>query len=199
MNRKFLVFLIAFNLIALPAIFLAGRSRAVRAQKAPGADEFPDYGRMPAFRLTERSGAAVTEKDLEGSLWVADFIFTSCPNQCPMMTQKFSLLQKTLPPDVGLVSFSVDPKNDTPEKLKVYAEGHAQEGKRWLFLTGEKEEIVKILEALHLGNGDDPNMHSLRFVLLGPDRHILGYYNSEDSETLEKLKNDIAKWKAQNG
>ena len=199
MNKKFLIFLAVFNLIALPLIFFANRSRALTVKTAGGPEEFPDYGAMPAFRLVERDGSAVTEKDLKGSLWVADFIFTSCPNQCPMMTAKFSLLQKTLPADVGLISFSVDPETDTPEKLRAYAEGHAAAGKQWLFLTGDKAEITKILAALHLGNGQDRNMHSLRFVLLNPDLHILGYYNSEDSGALEQLKHDIDRWKTQHG
>ena len=110
------------------------------------------------------------------------------------MTAKFALLQKTLPPDVRLVSFSVDPENDTPEKLRAYASAAGADEKKWLFLTGQKTEIVRVLSALHLGNGDDPGMHSLRFVLLGPELQILGYYNSEDSGALAQLKHDIDQW-----
>lgn len=194
LRKNFVLFLIVANLLLLPLIFCANRARVLHFKNNAPAETLPEYGRMPAFRLTERSGKTVTEKDMKGGLWVADFIFTSCPNQCPMMTSKFSLLQKILPENVRLASFSVDPGNDTPEKLSAYAAGHGAQEKKWLFLTGEKTEIQRILSALHLGNGEDPNMHSLRFVLLGPELQILGYYNSEDSGALGQLKQDIGLW-----
>ena len=160
------------------------------------AEASPDYGRLPTFQLTERGGKTVTNEQLEGSFWVANFIFTACPNQCPLMTAKFSLLQKTLPQNVRLVSFTVDPETDSPEKLSAYASGYRADSERWLFLTGKKSEIQRVLSGLNLGNGDDPNMHSLRFVLLGPKSQVLGYYNSEDSEALGQLNRDIKKWTA---
>ena len=194
-RRNLVLLLIGINLIALPWVYFAKRARALHFQGTSSRGDLPDYGRMPAFRLTESDGRLVTDTAMKGSLWITDFIFTSCPNQCPLMTAKFALLQKTLPAGIRLASFSVDPEHDTPEKLRAYAETHRTDKEKWFFLTGDKQEINKILSALHLGNGEDPNMHSLRFVLLGPDLQILGYYNSEDSEALGQLKNDIQRWR----
>ena len=194
LRKNFILLLIGINLIGLPWIFFANREKTLDFKSASSGKDLPDYGGMPAFRLTERNGNIVTDGTMKGSLWLADFVFTACPNQCPMMTAKFSLLQKTLPVNVRLASFSVDPENDTPEKLRAYAESHGADPKKWLFLTGEKAEITRILSALHLGNGEDPNMHSLRFVLLSPELRVLGYYNTEDSEALGQLKRDIQKW-----
>ena len=121
------------------------------------------------------------------------FYVRTLPNQCPMMSAKFSLLQKSLPHSIQLASFSVDPQNDTPEKLSAYAKNYGADETRWFFLTGQKATIDRILSALHLGNGSDPNLHSLRFILLDEKLRVRGYYNSEDSEALEQLKRDIQK------
>src|SRR6476469_8003609 len=68
-----------------------------------------DYGAVPEFSLTERSGRTITLKNLTGKVWIADFIFTSCAGTCPAMSAQMRALQDTLPADIGLVSFTVDP------------------------------------------------------------------------------------------
>ena len=191
MRKKFLWFLIGINLIALPFIFFLKRAHFLYLNGHSSKAALPVYAEMPVFELTERSGKKITDHEMRGKPWIADFIYTECPNQCPTMSAKFSMLQKSLPSYMRLVSFSVDPARDTPEKLQHYAEHYHADKARWLFLTGEKTEIGRILLALHLGNGGDPNLHSLRFVLLDEKLSVRGYYNSEDSEALGQLKTDI--------
>ena len=82
---------------------------------------------VPEFRLTERAGTQLTQADLRGKVWIADFIFTRCPDVCPALTSRMRDLQKTLAAakaDVTLVSISVDPGHDTPEVLRDYAVTH---------------------------------------------------------------------------
>ncbi|MBI4358078.1 MAG: SCO family protein [Candidatus Omnitrophica bacterium] len=168
-------------------------------------EELPHYGQVPDFVFQEQNGNAFGFRDLEGNVWIADFIFTRCQGMCPMLTGKMALLQEALEdPNVKLVSFSVDPKHDTPKVLKDYALRHgAQEGK-WFFLTGDETAMRNfIIDGFSLGvaqatpedlaQGAEPVMHSNRFVLVDPEGKIRGYYDSSDSQKMEQLIQDALK------
>ena len=80
------------------------------------------YGTVPGFQLTNQNGQPFGSAQLSGKIWIADFIYTTCPGPCPMISGRMSELQKPLDKtDVHLVSFSVDPERDTPEVLRGYA------------------------------------------------------------------------------
>src|SRR5262245_52593418 len=80
------------------------------------AKPLPIFGEVPDFHLTDQTGKSVAKADLQGSVWIADFIYTGCSAACPMMTLRFSGLSKGLGPGVRLVSFTVDPETDTPAR-----------------------------------------------------------------------------------
>ncbi len=168
-------------LVAIPSLFFF----------TPAKNEsLAIYGTVADFSLTERNGQAVSLNDLKGKIWVADFIFTSCAGQCPMMSRQMSQLQKKLPPTIPLVSFTVDPTRDTPEILSGYAKTyHAQEG-HWFFLTGDKETLNRLTTSFYMNTLEDPNMHSLRFVLVDGKAQIRGYYDGTDESAIQKLMND---------
>jgi len=161
------------------------------------------YGTVPEFSLVERSGKATTLADLRGSIWIADFIYTTCQDTCPMQTAEMAQLQEQWKDRVGLklVSFSVDPEKDTTAVLSRYADRYKADAQRWLFLTGAKEEISRIvqegfrLSAVALpgdGNVGSVIMHSPRFVLIDKQAEIRGYYDSRDPQAMQRLKNDVA-------
>src|SRR5215217_5286728 len=80
------------------------------------------YGTVPTFQLTNQNGQPFGSGQLAGKIWIADFIYTTCPGPCPMISGRMSELQKPLAKsDVHLVSFSVDPVKDTPAVLRDYA------------------------------------------------------------------------------
>jgi protein SCO1 len=160
------------------------------------------YGSVPQFSLVERSGKAITLADLRGSIWIADFIYTTCQDTCPMQTAEMAQLQKEWKDREGLklVSFSVDPEKDTTAVLSRYADRYKADGQRWLFLTGAKEEISRLvqagfrLSAVALpgdGNVGSVIMHSPRFVLIDKQAEIRGYYDSRDPQALQRLKADV--------
>jgi len=102
---------------------------------------------LPDFSLTSHTGETITKQDLIGRPWVAAFIFTSCLGTCPALSSKMELLQDELrDTDVRLISFTVDPENDTPEVLAKYAKSFNAEPDRWLFLTGSEKEIFSLIE-----------------------------------------------------
>lgn len=169
------------------------------ADAVPAAAELADYGAVPDVQLTERSGKPMRLSALRGKVWVANFIFTRCAGSCLVMSSKMERLQDSISRhgDVMLVSFTVDPDNDTPGRLSSYAQGyHAREGK-WLFLTGGRDQMQGLArDAFHLGlqEGTDPKepiIHSKRFVLIDRTGHIRGYYSSEDTSAHAKMMADL--------
>ncbi|MCG8459908.1 MAG: SCO family protein, partial [Holophagales bacterium] len=140
--RRLLLLLWIF-LGAMAVLAVAWRSS--RLSDARSAASLPVVKEAPAFSLQNRDGSTVDLARLEGKPWVADFIFTSCPGICPMLTEKMSQLAAELPADeVQLVSFSVDPETDTPEVLQEYAQKR-DAGDNWLFLTGPTEEMYSVV------------------------------------------------------
>ncbi|MEO5928773.1 MAG: SCO family protein [Candidatus Kapaibacterium sp.] len=162
-------------------------------------DLLADFGPVPNAALTERSGKPLALGSLKGKIWVASFIFTKCGGSCPAMSLKMRDLQTSLDKagDVKLVTFTVDPDNDTPQRLNEYAKVYDAKPDRWLFLTGQKaqmQDLAKNSFHLTVEEGTDPNepiIHSKRFVLVDQEGHIRGYYNSEEDEAKQKLLTDI--------
>ena len=160
----------------------------------------PVLGVIPPFSLTERAGTPLTGLDLAGHVWIADFIFTRCPDFCPALTVRMAGLQKALPAGgdpVRLVSFSVDPAHDRPEVLRDYA-ARAGAGESWLFATGARDELATLLrDGFKLAFADDgppasPITHSDRFVLVDRALRIRGYYHGTDPDDVARLARDAA-------
>ena len=157
-----------------------------------------NLGNIPEFELIERSGRIVTRAELDGQVWVADFIFTNCGGTCPMMTYQMTKLDKALPSAVRLVSFTVDPTRDNPEVLSQYAIKNDVESDRWLFLTGERDSLYRLAqEGFHLAVDDtmgtpiEPITHSSRFTLIDEAGNIRNYYDGTSLETIERIIDDV--------
>ncbi len=152
------------------------------------------YGQVRDFHLTNSDGQFITLKNLQGKVWVADFFFTTCGNLCPMMSGHMSRLQELFKPypDVRLVSFSVNPENDTPQALKAYAQKFHADTHRWIFLTGSRDDITKVaVNSFKLGDIREPIFHSSYFVLVDRQGKIRGYYDSTDSKNIERIIKDV--------
>jgi len=155
---------------------------------------------LGSFRMTERSGRAVTEADLAGDVWVAAFVFTRCPSSCPRISAVMKGLQGPLgDAGVKLVSISVDPEYDTPAVLTRYARGLGAGPDRWWFLTGREAEIHDlILKRFHISVSrndrviDDPSIeavtHSNRLVLVDRGNKVVGVFESDDPSAVRELK-----------
>ena len=155
------------------------------------------YGTVPAFELVNQNGQPFGSAQLAGKIWIADFIYTTCPGPCPMISSRMSELQKPLEKtDVHLVSFSVDPEKDTPQVLRGYADKLQADPGRWDFLTGPKSAIYKLSHdgfklAVSDGGGEQGiPVHSTRMVLV--DRHgdIRGYFDATEADAITKVVAD---------
>src|SRR6266850_6885603 len=115
----------------------------------------PVYGQIPGFALTDETGRPFDKKSLDGKIWVADFIFTTCTGPCPRMSSLMRQVQQASSgmPEVRLVSFTVDPERDTPAALAEYATRYHARPDRWRFLTGPRESLDRLMRNdFKLGN-----------------------------------------------
>jgi protein SCO1/2 len=152
----------------IPVLFLAS---------CAGPKPLPILGQVPPFQLTAQTGQPFDSQSLDGHIWVANFIYTTCAGPCPMMSSQMRHVQSSTTPHISLVSFTVDPQRDTPPVLAAYARHFTADPARWHFLTGEPSRLTALgLNAFKLNNVDGSLTHSTRFVLVDGARRIRGYY-----------------------
>jgi protein SCO1/2 len=160
-----------------------------------------ELGELPAFSLTDQHGRPFGRDELRGKVWVADFVFTSCSDACPRLTQRMRWLQDRLDPTgrVGLLSISVDPDRDTPQKLRDYGQLYGARDEQWKFLTGAPTEVERtVIKGFKVAMAKVPLdekvespdelraqafdiMHGDRLVLVDQRSHIRGYYVADDA------------------
>ena len=160
--------------------------------------ELKVYGQVPEFQLISQTGQMFDRKQLDGKIWVADFIYTHCPGPCPRMSSQLRRVQTAVAelPDVRLVSFSVDPEHDSPSVLAEYARRYQAVPGRWFFLTGDSKTLDTLdRHAFMLGNLDGSMQHSTRFVLVDRQGRIRGYYGTSEDDPTARLIADI-RWLA---
>ncbi|HLR69536.1 SCO family protein [Virgibacillus alimentarius] len=153
------------------------------------------------FEFTTQDEKKLSNKDLEGEWWVADFVFTNCTTVCLPMTSNMSILQDKLKEedlDVQLVSFSVDPEHDTPEVLRDYAKEYEADLDNWTFLTGYDFQTIKELSIKSFRSllaepqpGDDQVTHGTNFFLINPEGEIVKKYDGVDKKEIETIVEDL--------
>lgn len=161
--------------------------------------ELPVIAPVPDFSLTERSGEIVSRKDLLGTVWVADFIFTRCAGPCPKISAKFRAMHRDFADRGGVkfVSICLDPKNDTPRALGDYAKRFGADTDRWWFLTGENEKDVHelvgkgFLQSVVPAAGDQPLMHSTYVLVIDAKGQIRSAHDGLLTSTRDRVMADI--------
>jgi protein SCO1/2 len=171
------------------------------AKPAASADD--DFGPVADFSLTERGGRTVRLDDLRDKVWVAGFVFTRCTGPCSQVSGSMARLQKDLAgqKDVVLITFTVDPQHDNAEVLKKYAAGYGADPDRWLFLTGERDAVYRLIRTsfmLGVESASEPNKdpgnavtHSTKLALVDRKGHIRGYFDGTDSVDVERLERKV--------
>ena len=178
--------------------------------------------KVPEFSFTDQNGNTITNKDYEGKVYLVEFFFTTCPTICPRMSKNLVQIQNNFQgyEEFGVASFTINPDNDTPEVLKVYAENYGITNPNWHLMTGDVNEIYKLAnEGFNLYTAADEDAaggfeHSGNFALIDKNGFIRSrrdafgnamiYYNGiiseeerydEDGieEEISILKEDIVK------
>ncbi|HTO97964.1 MAG TPA: SCO family protein [Myxococcales bacterium] len=185
--------------VAFAALVLAIPMAVLLFQKS-ARPELPMLGDLPAFSLVAEDGKPFAKDDLLGRVWIADFVFTSCADACPRLQGKMRRIQDRLIPleqggGIGLLSISVDPERDTPEKLRQYGEIFGARPGLWRSLTGDQKEVERtVVRGFHTAmakvprENADPHleafdiMHGERLVLVDRLGRIRGYYDADDPD-----------------
>jgi len=185
---------------ALMVLFLFGYP-IIRSYNRSLPDALPVYGQLPQFQFTDENGKAFGSYDLQGKVYVANFIFTSCQTSCPILLKKIQTVQHRMRGVIdraAIVSITVDPGTDTPEVLFQKAREMKANANVWRFLTAPLEDTKKLLVGgfkVPMGDKAIANnimdvAHSNKLVLVDQDGKIRGYYSIE-GDGINKLMIDI--------
>lgn len=176
---------------------------------ADAGEEFFADKLIPRFELVNQDGETVTQEIFEDQVVICDFMFTHCPTICPMMNAVMADLADRLS-DTGVqfVSFSVDPENDTPERLREYAGLLGADTDRWTFLTGDFAIVEGIVEGalkfdlstnpgqkVQLPDGSEMDfvIHPAHLVLVRPGRDVVNIYRYDEPDAIDRLE-ERARW-----
>jgi len=168
----------------------------------------PVLGRIAPFTLVGETGRALSSADLGGKVWVADFVFLGCTESCPLLTTRMSHIETLLqeeatrrgnPLPVRLVTFTVDPVNDTPDRLAAYATRWHADPAVWTFATGSLDDVQHVVAdgfkiafgKVDNGAGAFEMMHGNYFVVVDGEMKIRGYYSSDRPEEMSNLARDV--------
>jgi len=162
-----------------------------------GIDKDTVYHTIPYWNFTNQEGDRVGSEFLQGKVYIADFFFSHCPTICPVMLESLRKVQAELKDqEIEIVSYTVDPKNDTPERLKAYTKSNKIDVSNWNFVTGNQKDIYELgVNSYFLPNQEDalaPGgfLHSEKIVLLDRQARIRGWYDGTDEVQVNQLIKD---------
>jgi protein SCO1 len=156
---------------------------------------------IPAFSFTDQNGKSVTDREVKGKIYVADFFFSRCTSICPKMTNNMKKIAEAFTNDneVVLLSHSVTPDHDSVAALKKYAENNSITQPNWHLLTGDKEKIYTIArkgyfadERLGFSADTTEFLHTENFILVDKNGRIRGVYNGTLEVEVDNLVRHIS-------
>ena len=166
------------------------------------------YHTVGDWAFYRQDSALVTEDMLQGTPYVADFFFTSCPTICPQVTQNMLRLRERLGakhPDLKLVSFTVDPRRDSVGHLRNYSRNLGiEDAEEWWFLTGAKADLYAIADdyfSVAMETPDAPGGfdHSGRLLFVDERGRVRAFANGTDAEDVDHLISDIDHYLSSDG
>ncbi len=153
----------------------------------------PVLRQVPSFSLVAADGRPFGSEDLRGHVYVASFFFTRCPSICPTLMKGMATLQRRFRDEaldsIRLVSISVDPDHDTPERLRAASSGYGVDSSRWVLLTGPRERVHELavdgfqvaLGAPEAADGGILDIaHTARLLLVDGNGALRGIYDSDE-------------------
>jgi protein SCO1/2 len=144
----------------------------------------PVLGTVPPFSLTDQAGRPFGTAELQGKVWVANFIFTACHGSCPVLSQKMAEVKRRarrLGPDFHLVSMTVDPERDTPARLAEYGQRYGADPQKWSFLTGPVAAVQSaVVDGFKVGMGKQPRAGAPEAGASPPDAQVAGATLDDD-------------------
>jgi protein SCO1/2 len=169
----------------------------------------PTYGnpghKVGSFSFLNQDGKTITEKDLDGKIYVVEYFFTTCEGICPIMNENMVAVNNAFKNDndFAILSHSVDPEVDTVAQMKKYSFKFDADPARWMFLTGNKDSLYKMAVDDYLIPVADSTVekispefiHTQKFVLVDKEKNVRGFYDGTNKASVKKLIADIVELK----
>ena len=156
------------------------------------------YHKIPAFEFTNQEGKLISEKNVEGKIYIANFFFATCKTVCPAMNEQVHRVQEAFKDvkDIYFLSFTVDPENDSVEALAAYAKNMHADNSKWWFLTGNKDSIYTLaregfLVPASMGSGARDFFHSQDLILIDKEKRMRGLYDGTEITEVDTLIDEI--------
>lgn len=197
MKKKKIIFLSGFFILLFLGFYFA------LGQFIPGFGEtsLPVLSYVPAFSFSNQEGQKVTDKDLAGKVYVAEYFFTTCRGICPKLNSNVKDLAKDLAGegDFRILSYTVDPETDSVGRMKKYADSLGADPQKWFFLTGRKDSLYHLARSGYLL--DDPKnnainineqfLHTQFLALVDKGGRVRKIYDGLKKDELTDLEKDI--------
>lgn len=197
----------ARSFLVLPFFLLLACSQPAKKEALPilgepvlvGEDTV--YPSIRDFRFVDQDSNIITNASFKNKIYVADFIFLSCPSICPKMNETMLRVYQQFAADTSILflSHTIDPVNDSIPRLKQFAEGIGVSGRKWHFVTGNMDSIYNIAEQSYFATAYKDStapggfVHSGGLLLIDRKRHIRGVYDGTDSSETTRLVEDLNK------
>ena len=156
------------------------------------------------FAFTNQDGNQVTEKDMAGKVYVAEYFFTSCKGICPDMNNNMRIVYDELKDekDFYILSHTSDPETDSVPQMKHYADSMKVDTKKWIFLTGRKDSLYNAARvsytvddpANNLVNIDDQFIHSQFWALVDRNGDVRKIYDGLKEKEVRQMIKDARIW-----
>ena len=197
MKKKKVLFLLGFFVLLFVGFYFA------LGQIIPGFGEpvLPVLSNVPPFSFNDQEGKPVTDKDLAGKVYVAEYFFTTCRGICPKLNTNIKDIARDFAAESNfrILSYTVDPESDSVARMKVYADSMGADPKKWFFLTGRKDSLYHLARSGYLL--DDPKnnatnineqfLHTQFLALVDKGGRVRKIYDGLKKDKLSDMEKDI--------
>ena len=202
MSKKAIFYIIFFVLLSAAFMGYSGLMIKEGTGEFFGKEKLPLLGtpghKVQGFSFVDQNGDTITQDNVRGKIYVAEYFFTTCTNICPVMNKNMEKVYAAYKsnPNFMILSHTSDPDYDSIPVLKAYAEKHSADAKNWHFLTGDKRLLYKLARESYLVDdgqytGPDDFIHTQWFALVDGEGQIRGLYEGTKDKDVEKLISDI--------
>lgn len=198
MRKKWIFYVAFFTVLVVGFYFTLARVIPGYADK-----KFQSLNYVQPFNFVNQDGKQVTQQDVLGKVYVAEYFFTTCPSICPKMNTNMKKIYEAYKaePDFLILSHTCDPANDHPARLRQYADSLQVNTEKWIFLTGRKDSLYNTARRSYLlddpknnaQNIDEQFLHTQFFALVDKNGNVRKkIYDGLKKEEMEELEKDIA-------
>ncbi|HTE28130.1 SCO family protein [Flavitalea sp.] len=198
MSKRFLAYIAFFAVLAVGFYF-------VMTRMIPGYGDvkLPVQSTVRPFTFINQDGKQISERDVYGKVYLAEFFFTTCKSICPIMNTNMKVVYEKFrnEPNFVILSHTCDPATDSVARIKQYADSLQVDTKKWWFLTGRKDSLYTAARMSYLlddpqnngGNIDQQFLHTQFIALVDKNGKVRKIYDGLKKDELAEIDKDVPK------